>query len=67
MTGLNPSTQFSYRYGSDSVGWSNRINFPTPPAGGEKELKFLAFGDMGKAPPDASRLAGPTLVDTNPY
>ncbi|KAI3770466.1 hypothetical protein L6452_01600 [Arctium lappa] len=57
MTWLNPSTQFSYRYGSDSVGWSNRINFPTPPAGGEKELKFLAFGDMGKAHRDASSLS----------
>ncbi|KAI3697485.1 hypothetical protein L6452_30548 [Arctium lappa] len=54
MTGLTPSTQFSYSYGSDSVGWSNRINFRTPPAGGLKELKFLAFGDMGKAPRDAS-------------
>ncbi|KAJ9558213.1 hypothetical protein OSB04_012827 [Centaurea solstitialis] len=54
MTGLNPSTPFSYRYGSDSVGWSNTINFRTPPAAGAQELKFLAFGDMGKAPRDAS-------------
>ncbi|KAJ9558210.1 hypothetical protein OSB04_012824 [Centaurea solstitialis] len=48
MTGLTPSTQFSY------IGWSNRIKFRTPPAGGFKELTFLAFGDMGKAPRDAS-------------
>ncbi|KAM6570781.1 hypothetical protein CsatB_018766 [Cannabis sativa] len=54
MTGLQPSTEFTYRYGSDSVGWSEQIQFKTPPAGGSDELKFLAFGDMGKAPKDAS-------------
>ncbi|KAJ6392851.1 hypothetical protein OIU77_022352 [Salix suchowensis] len=54
MTGLRPSTAYSYRYGSDSVGWSDKIQFRTPPAGGSDELKFLAFGDMGKAPLDAS-------------
>ncbi|XP_031284818.1 probable inactive purple acid phosphatase 27 [Pistacia vera] len=54
MTGLEPSKTFSYSYGSDSVGWSDRIQFQTPPAGGSDELKFLAFGDMGKAPRDAS-------------
>ncbi|KAJ0095953.1 hypothetical protein Patl1_17051 [Pistacia atlantica] len=32
----------------------SRIQFQTPPAGGSDELKFLAFGDMGKAPRDAS-------------
>ncbi|KAI5596132.1 hypothetical protein BDE02_03G186400 [Populus trichocarpa] len=54
MTGLRPSTTYSYRYGSDSVGWSDKIQFRTPPAGGSDELKFLAFGDMGKAPLDPS-------------
>ncbi|KAL7615655.1 hypothetical protein Lser_V15G03591 [Lactuca serriola] len=54
MTGLKPSTRFSYRYGSNSAGWSAKINFKTPPSGGSNELKFLAFGDMGKAPRDAS-------------
>ncbi|KAG2671755.1 hypothetical protein I3760_13G010100 [Carya illinoinensis] len=54
MTGLKPSSTFSYRYGSDSAGWSKQIQFRTPPAGGSDELKFLAFGDMGKAPRDAS-------------
>ncbi|KAJ9190600.1 hypothetical protein P3X46_001785 [Hevea brasiliensis] len=54
MTGLNPSSKFSYRYGSDSVGWSDQIQFQTPPAAGSNELRFLAFGDMGKAPRDAS-------------
>lgn len=39
---------------SDSAGWSDQIQFKTPPAGGSDELKFLAFGDMGKAPKDAS-------------
>ncbi|KAI3697484.1 hypothetical protein L6452_30547 [Arctium lappa] len=54
MNGLKPSTRFSYRYGSNSAGWSARINFKTPPSGGSNELTFLAFGDMGKAPRDAS-------------
>ncbi|KAL2478371.1 putative inactive purple acid phosphatase 27 [Forsythia ovata] len=54
MTGLNPSTKYSYRYGSDSSGWSNWTTLKTPPAGGSDELKFLAFGDMGKAPRDNS-------------
>lgn len=39
---------------SDSVGWSAETKFKTPPAGGSDELKFLAFGDMGKAPLDGS-------------
>ena len=39
---------------SDSVGWSDEIQFRTPPVGGSEELKFLAFGDMGKAPLDMS-------------
>lgn len=39
---------------SNSVGWSDRIQFRTPPAGGSDELKFVAFGDMGKAPRDSS-------------
>lgn len=54
MTGLKPSTKFSYRYGSNSASWSDRISFKTPPAGGSNEVKFLTFGDMGKAPRDAS-------------
>lgn len=52
MTGLHPSTKFTYKYGSDSVGWSDEIQFKTPPAGGSDELKLLAYGDMGKAPRD---------------
>ena len=39
---------------SDSAGWSGRITFRTPPAGGSDELMFIAFGDMGKAPRDPS-------------
>ncbi|KAK1370470.1 Purple acid phosphatase [Heracleum sosnowskyi] len=54
MTGLEPTTTFSYRYGSNSAGWSNNTKFKTPPAGGSDEVKFLAFGDMGKAPRDPS-------------
>ncbi|XP_009765790.1 probable inactive purple acid phosphatase 27 [Nicotiana sylvestris] len=54
MTGLNPSTTYSYTYGSDSAGWSGKINLKTPPAGGSDEVRFLAYGDMGKAPRDPS-------------
>ncbi|XP_057818701.1 probable inactive purple acid phosphatase 27 [Cryptomeria japonica] len=54
MTQLLPSTSFLYRYGSDIVGWSNPIQFWTPPAAGYSELKFIVFGDMGQAPLDPS-------------
>ncbi|XP_010931589.1 probable inactive purple acid phosphatase 27 [Elaeis guineensis] len=55
MTDLQPSQKYSYRYGSDSVGWSSdQIEFKTPPAAGSDELKFIAYGDMGKAPLDPS-------------
>ncbi|KAL9424328.1 hypothetical protein AB3S75_036252 [Citrus x aurantiifolia] len=54
MTGLQPSSTVSYRYGSEAVDWSDKIQFRTPPAGGSDEMKFLAYGDMGKAPRDAS-------------
>ncbi|KAJ6804802.1 nucleotide pyrophosphatase/phosphodiesterase-like [Iris pallida] len=54
MSGLQPSQSYTYRYGSDSVGWSGQVDFRTPPASGAKELLFLAYGDMGKAPLDQS-------------
>ncbi|KAL1125009.1 hypothetical protein V6Z11_A13G014100 [Gossypium hirsutum] len=54
MSGLQPSSTFNYKYGSDAVGWSAEIQFRTPPAGGSDELKFIVFGDMGKAPLDSS-------------
>ncbi|CAK9311464.1 unnamed protein product [Citrullus colocynthis] len=55
MTQLQPSTTYSYEYGSDFVGWSNQTTFRTPPAGGGgNDFHFLAFGDMGKAPLDSS-------------
>nr|GEX63847.1 probable inactive purple acid phosphatase 27 [Tanacetum cinerariifolium] len=38
----------------DPIGWSSRVNLKTSPRGGSNELKFLAFGEMGKAPRDAS-------------
>ncbi|GER31511.1 purple acid phosphatase 24 [Striga asiatica] len=38
----------------DLVGWSENITFKTPPFAGANELKFIAYGDMGKAPLDAS-------------
>ncbi|KAI4323479.1 hypothetical protein L6164_023078 [Bauhinia variegata] len=53
MTGLKTST-ISYRYGSNSVGWSEQVQFTPPPAGGSDELSFVAFGDMGKTPLDNS-------------
>ncbi|ONK71228.1 uncharacterized protein A4U43_C04F6200 [Asparagus officinalis] len=54
MSGLQPSQSYTYRYGSDSVGWSDQVEFRTPPASGSDELHFLTYGDMGKAPLDAS-------------
>ncbi|CAL4946992.1 unnamed protein product [Urochloa decumbens] len=54
MTGLQPSQSYSYRYGSDSVGWSDTVKFRTPPAAGSDELSFVIYGDMGKAPLDPS-------------
>ena len=39
---------------SNSAGWSDSIKFKTPPAGGADEVKFISFGDMGKAPRDPS-------------
>ncbi|KAJ3675203.1 hypothetical protein LUZ60_004245 [Juncus effusus] len=54
MTGLKPSQTYEYRYGSDSIGWSDMIKFNTPPAGGSNNLSFLIYGDMGKAPLDPS-------------
>ncbi|XP_038875449.1 probable inactive purple acid phosphatase 27 [Benincasa hispida] len=55
MTQLQPSTTYSYKYGSDKVGWSDETAFRTPPAGGDgNDFHFLAFGDMGKAPLDPS-------------
>ncbi|XP_057784798.1 probable inactive purple acid phosphatase 27 [Salvia miltiorrhiza] len=54
LTGLHPSTSYSYKYGSDLVGWSDEMKLTTPPASGTDALKFLAYGDMGKAPLDSS-------------
>ncbi|CAH9085272.1 unnamed protein product [Cuscuta epithymum] len=54
MTGLRPSTTYNYTHGSDSCGWSNSRTFRTPPAAGSNEVKFLAFGDMGRTPLDKS-------------
>ncbi|KAB1212498.1 putative inactive purple acid phosphatase 1 [Morella rubra] len=55
MTGLTPSSTFTYKYESNLVGWSDQIQFKTPPAGGSSsEIHFIAYGDMGKAPLDPS-------------
>ncbi|KAF8716745.1 hypothetical protein HU200_025830 [Digitaria exilis] len=54
MTGLQPSQSYSYRYGSDSVGWTDTYKLRTPPAAGSDETSFVIYGDMGKAPLDTS-------------
>lgn len=54
MTGLQPSQSYTYRYGSDSVGWSDTNTFRMPPAAGSDETSFVIYGDMGKAPLDPS-------------
>ncbi|CAO2820862.1 unnamed protein product [Amaranthus hypochondriacus] len=54
ITNLQPLANYSYKYGSNASGWSDNIQFRTPPAGGSSEVRFLAFGDMGKAPRDST-------------
>ncbi|KAJ7525705.1 hypothetical protein O6H91_17G062300 [Diphasiastrum complanatum] len=55
LTGLLPSSTYTYRYGSDLVGWSLYTNFTTPPApAGSATVRFIAYGDMGKAERDGS-------------
>ncbi|KAL0919246.1 hypothetical protein M5K25_011329 [Dendrobium thyrsiflorum] len=54
ISGLQPSSSYFYKYGSDSVGWSKDVKFSTPPAAGASETTFLSYGDMGKAPIDQS-------------
>ncbi|CAN1344540.1 Probable inactive purple acid phosphatase 27 [Linum perenne] len=54
LTGFHPSSTYSYKYGSDSVGWSDELKLKTPPAGGSDDVRFLAYGDLGKAPRDPS-------------
>ena len=54
MTGHQPPQPYDYRYGSDSVGWSETVKFRTPPAAGSSEVSFVIYGDMGKAPLDPS-------------
>ncbi|KAJ7571271.1 hypothetical protein O6H91_01G157300 [Diphasiastrum complanatum] len=54
MAGLSPRSTYSYRYGSDSVGWSTQKSFKAPPAAGSDSLTFIVYGDMGKAERDHS-------------
>ncbi|KAJ7562764.1 hypothetical protein O6H91_03G083700 [Diphasiastrum complanatum] len=54
MTGLSPSTTYTYNYGSDSVGWSGVRSLITPPAAGGNSLNWIMYGDMGKADRDTS-------------
>ncbi|EFJ34348.1 hypothetical protein SELMODRAFT_438745 [Selaginella moellendorffii] len=54
MTSLSPGKSFSYRYGSEKVGWSKLKNFTTPPGEGSNSASFIVFGDMGKAERDNS-------------
>ncbi|BBM98080.1 acid phosphatase type 7 [Marchantia polymorpha subsp. ruderalis] len=56
MTGLSPSTQYSYQYGSQAVGLSPSTNFSTPPAAGDDAVTLIIFGDMGKAERDGSSI-----------
>ncbi|KAJ7525703.1 hypothetical protein O6H91_17G062200 [Diphasiastrum complanatum] len=55
LTGLLPSSTYTYKYGSDLVGWSIYTNFATPPAPARSAtVRFIAYGDMGKAERDGS-------------
>ncbi|KAL2649881.1 hypothetical protein R1flu_018009 [Riccia fluitans] len=54
MAGLSPSTEYSYQYGSQTVGFSANATFSTPPASGSDRVRLIIFGDMGKAERDGS-------------
>jgi hypothetical protein len=49
MTGLAPSTQYFYRVGDPSAGWSDTHAFTTAPPVGPAAypVNFLTYGDMG--------------------
>ncbi|MCO5560917.1 hypothetical protein L7F22_014537 [Adiantum nelumboides] len=54
MTGLTPSTSYTYKFGSNEAGWSSGGILKTAPSTGSSNLSFIAYGDMGKAPRDNS-------------
>ncbi|CAK9192348.1 unnamed protein product [Sphagnum jensenii] len=54
MTGLVPSTSYSYYYGSSVAGLTANKTFTTPPAAGGSSLRVVMYGDMGKAERDNS-------------
>ncbi|KAL9266876.1 putative inactive purple acid phosphatase 27 [Drosera capensis] len=54
MQGLKPSTTYVCKYRSDYAGWSDQLEFRTPPAGRSDEVRIIAYGDMGKTPRDSS-------------
>lgn len=56
MTGLTPSTSYSYYYGSAAAGWTKSTNFSTPPAAGANSVLAVIYGDMGKAERDNSSI-----------
>ncbi|UCE74107.1 MAG: metallophosphoesterase, partial [Methanomassiliicoccales archaeon] len=46
LTGLSPDTQYFYRVGDESLGWSSEFNFTSPPDY-KKNVSFAAYGDHG--------------------
>ncbi|KAJ7295496.1 hypothetical protein O6H91_Y184800 [Diphasiastrum complanatum] len=54
ISGLSPSSTYTYKYGSNFVGWSGDKIFKTPPAAGAEALQIIIYGDMGKADADSS-------------
>ncbi|KAG0567486.1 hypothetical protein KC19_7G138400 [Ceratodon purpureus] len=56
LTGLTPSTSYSYYFGSAEAGWSKSTNFSTPPAVGASSVRAVIYGDMGKAERDNSTI-----------
>jgi predicted phosphodiesterase len=48
LTGLLPETQYFYRGGDESLGWSSEFNFTTPPVS-KINVSFAAYADHGQS------------------
>ncbi|UCE39290.1 MAG: metallophosphoesterase [Thermoplasmata archaeon] len=48
LTGLLPDTEYFYRVGDESLGWSSEFNFTTPPDY-HKNVSFAAYADHGQS------------------
>jgi acid phosphatase type 7 len=55
LTGLQPSGQYYYIFGSERTGFSKEFSFrAAPPSGPDTVVDIIALADMGQAEPDGS-------------